>query len=62
MIAALVDIARDSKVPLVPSVMVAGEGSENCGMGGIPGLLLAMVAKDFRPLDGDSKPRADSPR
>ena len=44
---ALVEIVKDSKVPLVPSIMLGGGGGEGNGMSGIPGLLLAMVAKDL---------------
>jgi uncharacterized membrane protein YqiK len=47
MIQALVDIARDSKVPLVPSV-VMGSGTGDAGAAaGLPGLLLAMVGRDL---------------
>ena len=47
MLTALVDIVKDSKMPLVPSVMLGGTGGEGGSMAGIPGLLLAMVAKDL---------------
>ena len=40
MLTALVDIVKDSKMPLVPSVMLGGTGGEGGGMAGIPGLLL----------------------
>lgn len=43
-IAALVDMVKDSKVPLVPSTVVSGDGE---GMAGLPGLLLALVTKDL---------------
>ena len=50
MLNALVEIVRDSKVPLVPSVVLGG--GEGGGMSGIPGLLLAMVAKDLVGKEG----------
>lgn len=54
MITALVEIARDSKTPLVPSVVMGvGAGGEAGGMAaGLPGLLLALAAKDLVPKAG----------
>ena len=43
MISALVEVVRDAKIPLVPSVMVGGDASS--GVGGVPGLLLALATK-----------------
>ena len=47
-LSALVEMVRDSKTPLVPSVMVGGEAA--AALGGLPGLLLAMAAKDGQGL------------
>ncbi len=44
-VAALVEVVKESKLPLVPSVQVSG-GTDG-GMAGIPGLLLAMATKDL---------------
>ncbi len=52
-IAALVDMVKDSKMPLVPSTIVAN-GEQNGGLG-LPGLLLAMVTKDLG-KDAGTKP------
>ncbi|WP_237476843.1 hypothetical protein [Lichenibacterium dinghuense] len=50
MITALVEIAKDSRTPLVPSVVMGGAGGEAGTMaGGLPGLLLALAAKDLVP-------------
>ena len=46
---ALVDMARDGKMPLVPSVMMGGDAGG--GLTGLPGLLLAMVGKDLAGKD-----------
>ncbi|MCW6509150.1 SPFH domain-containing protein [Lichenifustis flavocetrariae] len=46
-ISALVEIARETKMPLVPSVVVGGETAN--GIGGLPGLLLAMAGRDLLP-------------
>lgn len=60
MTSALVEIAKDSKRPLVPSVMAGGDGVT---MGGLPGLLLAMAAKDLGPLkDGPARKGRGAPR
>jgi uncharacterized membrane protein YqiK len=48
MIQALVEIARDSKTPLVPSVVLGGEAG---AMAGLPGLLLAMMGRDLAAKD-----------
>ncbi|RYC30126.1 flotillin family protein [Lichenibacterium minor] len=51
---ALVEMVKDSRTPLVPSVVLGG-GGEGGGMSGIPGLLLAMVAKDLVPADAQAQ-------
>ena len=51
MIQALVEIARDSKVPLVPSVMMGGGAGEAGAVAGLPGLLLALVGRDLAGRD-----------
>ncbi len=47
-VTALVDMARDSKVPPVPATVVAGSGEAGAGL---PGLLLALVTKELAARD-----------
>ena len=58
---ALVDMARDGKMPLVPSVMMGGDAGG--GMAGLPGLILAMAAKDLvkGPPDAKASEKAVAP-
>ena len=46
-ITALVDMVRESRLPLVPSVMVGGDQAG--AMAGVPGLLLALATKGLVP-------------
>ena len=56
LISALVKVVRDSKMPLVPSVMVGGDAAN--GVGGVPGLLLAMATKGLgAPAGGPTEQR-----